>query len=206
MDAMGIIQFYRNYFFELKKWIGRVSVWFLVSIIIGGLAFVIDPGLMDKIIGVFEDKFGETPDLDSALALDIYLNNLQASGLAIAGGLLVGLGPFLAAAINGFLLGYIIVGIPVLSGSDWLVSIGTLAVGLIPHGIIEIPAFLLAAAIGLKLGTEWLKQENYGNRLNVLWKNIKLALYGIPVIIVALAIAAVIEVYVSGKLLDIMTK
>ncbi|MGV8089886.1 MAG: stage II sporulation protein M [Methanothrix sp.] len=76
----------------------------------------------------------------------IFLKNLLASATAMLLGLGLGIVPMIVATSNGFLLG--IVGYSAVEQKGWLY----LAAGILPHGIIELPAVLLSIAIGLRLG------------------------------------------------------
>lgn len=76
----------------------------------------------------------------------IFLKNLLASATAMFLGLGLGIVPMIVATSNGFLLG--IVGYSAVEQKGWLY----LAAGILPHGIIELPAVLLSIAIGLRLG------------------------------------------------------
>jgi stage II sporulation protein M len=198
-----IINYYKQVYWESGHWLRLVFSWFVMGAILGGLVFFAYPNLLEKIIGVFDEKFGQNPPLDFNLVIGIFLNNLQASAIALFGGLLIGLGPFIVVVTNGFLLGYLLFAIIMISPSQPLESLTVLAAGILPHGIFEIPAFLLAAGLGLKLGIEWLKKENYGQRLKVLGHNFKYALVvGVPAVTIILFIAALVEVYVTGNLIN----
>ncbi len=199
-----LISLYKQHYLDSRRWWRLVLLWFGISVLVGGLTFFVIPDLLDQILQIFEDKFGPEPALDFKLVLDIFFNNLQVSLVAIFGGLLVGLGPFVIVASNGFILGYLIVSVTALTPGNPLYSLGFLAVGLIPHGVFEIPAFLFASAVGLALGIEWLKKENYGHRWEVFKKNLGLVVTALPVIIILLFVAALIEVYGTGQLLDLI--
>ncbi|HYE22504.1 MAG TPA: stage II sporulation protein M [Verrucomicrobiae bacterium] len=198
----NLVNIYRNLYLDSRRWLRLVFIWFAAGTVIGGLTFFVYQDLLQVIFDIFSDKFGDAPALDFNLVEGIFLNNVQASAIALFGGLLVGLGPFLVVVSNGFILGYILVSVTLLSPESAWQSLGVLIVGILPHGIIEIPAFLFAGAIGLGLGIEWLKQENYGHRKEVFKKHLRNALIAIPIIVVSLFIAALIEVYLTGNLLD----
>jgi len=76
----------------------------------------------------------------------IFLKNLLASATAMLLGLGLGIVPMMVATSNGFLLG--IGGYSAVEQKGW----PFLVAGILPHGIIELPAFLLSIAIGLRLG------------------------------------------------------
>lgn len=200
---MNIISFYRSLFSQNRYWFKLVLIWFVVSFLLGIAAYYYYPGLLKDILQIFTDKFGTEPALNSNLVFSIFLNNIKASAIGLFGGLLLGLGSFIIVTTNGFLIGYVVVSIFSLSErpSDGLVF---LLSGLLPHGIFEIPAFLIAAALGLKLGLEWISKDALGRRWEVFRKNLIIVLLSLPSIALLLLVAAFVEVFVSGKLLDVI--
>jgi stage II sporulation protein M len=76
----------------------------------------------------------------------IFLKNLLACALSVFLGLGLGIVPFLVITSNGFLLG--IIGYGALLKKGWLF----LAAGILPHGLIEIPAVLISVSLGFRLG------------------------------------------------------
>jgi stage II sporulation protein M len=196
-----IIDYYRNFHNRYRKWIKLVLWLFVFSGIVGGVAANFYPEIMDQILAGFEAEFGDSPALDMNLAIDIFLRNLTVSVIAWLGGILLGLIPVLVVAANGFILGYVIVFIG--KGSENLLSsVVFLVAGLVPHGIIEIPAFLIATILGLSLGLDWLSEWAVGTRGLVLWQSFARSFKYFVVVIIALMAAAVIEVFVSGKLVS----
>jgi len=96
------------------------------------------------------------------------------------------------------LLSFVIVSM--FSLTNVLSGVLIIVTGLVPHGIFELPAVLIAAALGLRFGTEWLRQESKGHRGEVLKNNLIRAIVCLPAIALVLFIAALIEVFASGKL------
>ncbi|AHD07500.1 putative membrane protein [Paenibacillus larvae subsp. larvae DSM 25430] len=76
----------------------------------------------------------------------IFLNNSIKALLFIFSGLFFGLLPLFSMISNGLLLGFLISRTP---ASDVFEMV---AKGILPHGIIELPAIIIASAYGLKLG------------------------------------------------------
>jgi stage II sporulation protein M len=194
-----IISYYKQLFTDNREWLERVFIWFLVSFIIGGIIFYYDQSFLAQITKVFADKFGSQPSLNFNFALSIFSQNLTVSIIAVLGGLILGIAPFAIVAANGIILGYIITSIISLSNQSRLDTASFILGGLVPHGIFELPAFFLAAALGLKLGTNWLRRSAAGNRLKVLKQDFISALVYFPSIALLLFVAALIEVFVSGN-------
>ena len=196
-----LINYYKQSFLENRAWLKKIMLWFILGIVIGAITFVFYPELLEQIIDSFEERFGEDPALDFRLAWQIFLQNSFASLIAIFGGIIFGIIPTFVVFINGFLIGFIVITFLFIE-QGLLVSVGLLLGGLVLHGILELPAFLLASAVGLRLGTQWLGHEAKGNRLSVLKKDFVKSFVYLPGIILLLAIAALIEVFVSGKIVD----
>lgn len=77
--------------------------------------------------------------------LSITFNNLRALLLLFLGSLTGGLLSLFGLTINGLVVGGV-VGI-VVQEASWVIILA----GLVPHGVIELPAFFMAAAVGLRI-------------------------------------------------------
>ena len=120
----------------------------------------------------------------------IFINNAVKSFVNMILGLLFGIIPILFVAINGFIVGVVTA---VVSRNVGLLKVLLM---LIPHGILEIPAVLIACSYGLKLGVAVL------NRVRGKDVDIKLEIrrsvgvylrYVVPMLL----IAAFVETYVT---------
>lgn len=87
----------------------------------------------------------------------IFWNNVRATFLMMLSGYLFGLLPFLALLSNGFMLGYVLYEVSDLRDVHPLVLF---VQQILPHGILELPAMIIAAGFGLKLG--WLALRGIG--------------------------------------------
>ncbi|MNI36018.1 hypothetical protein D3C73_900560 [compost metagenome] len=76
----------------------------------------------------------------------IFLNNASKAVIFIFLGLLFGILPLSMLVVNGLVLGYVLSAEA--SNTTWLLVVK----GILPHGIIEIPAIFIACAYGIKLG------------------------------------------------------
>lgn len=195
------IAFFKNYYIDNRDWIRFAVKWFLIAGVLGAVTYLSHPEFLTKIIEIFQTKFGVEPTRDATLARQIFLQNLQACALALFGGILLGITSFLIVFFNGFIIGFVLMSLLFLPGNIGR-NIVYILVGLVPHGIFELPAFILASALGLKLGLEWVNRESQGHRWEVLKSNARRVLVAVPVIVVLLFIAAIVEVFVSGKLVS----
>ncbi|MCX8183394.1 MAG: stage II sporulation protein M [Crenarchaeota archaeon] len=124
------------------------------------------------------------------LALDISFHNWQVS-LATALSGIIFIVPVLATLVfNGFILGVV---------EDIVQSLAMFLAAILPHGVIELPAFLIAGSAGLSLGIEFfkaLKKRSVSSDAefhSVLKRTVYIVLGLIPVFIVA----GVIETFVT---------
>jgi stage II sporulation protein M len=97
-------------------------------------------------------------------------------------------------AILGVLLGLANVVNPNFS-SPWLMFLA-----IAPHGVIELPAFFLAAGWSMRMGLAWLLPDASGQRLTVLRRTSRDAFVVLALSLVLLAIAAFIEANVTVEL------
>ena len=122
-------------------------------------------------------------------------NNVTNGFLWIALGFVLSIPPLYFSAINGFVVGSI---------SHYMVveqSLGYTLVGLLPHGIIEIPTLLLCAASGMSLGYSLINRlRGKGSLQAEAFRALRLFVTRILPLIV---LAAVREVTVTPTLLGV---
>ena len=162
------------------------------------------PQLTDHVMGVLEqaiDSAGlsstaETKDMAAA----IFANNLTAAFSAILWGLV----PFayLAAfplGFNFFLIGAL-GAYYVRSGS----SLGVYLVGILPHGVFELPALVLFCAAGLYLCSRVTARVRGDKEVRILRTLSEVSTLFLYVILPLLAAAALVETYVTPRLLSLV--
>jgi len=148
----------KPYFYQLKYYVITGSLIFIFFTIIG---YFIAEYFQMNIIGEFENTFQWIAELDPfALTLFIFLNNSIKSFFAILLGFVLAIVPLLFVTVNGLLIGIVFFDAVKESGLGFILS------AILPHGIIEIPVFLLSVAIGLRLGVQTvLKLDGRGIKL-----------------------------------------
>lgn len=164
---------------------------FIIGVIVGIL--MVDRIDLLALLGVedFEEVFP-----DEFTTLVILVNNSIVFILALVGVLSFGLLTVVILLINGILVGYVATPIAIEEGVDFLI------VGLLPHGILELPAFFVAAAVTFRLLHRFiLRVTDRRERLVDPGEARRIALLLI-VAWIALAIAAAIEVHVTVWLLE----
>lgn len=83
------------------------------------------------------------------VAFSIFSNNLRVSLFMMVGGVVFGVLPALGAFANGALIGYVLYALVVRTHANLFLVV---LAGILPHGIFEIPAYLLASAVGMRYG------------------------------------------------------
>lgn len=173
---------------------------FALALVGGVLAVRLDPAVGEQLLETFQEQVaGEI--LSSApwvLFLKIFLNNLVACIALFLGGASFGIVPLLVIASNGLAIGGIIETIRSEKGMGFILA------GTLPHGVLEIPAVLVSAGLGLllaeALGREILRGEGdaageahgYG-RLFVI--------YVVPFV----ALAAVVEAFITPHIIQLLS-
>ena len=134
------------YLRSISSFIVLTAFIFALTSVMGYWAAGADPGLasqwraqLDALKWILEQ-----PPL--IIMIIIFLKNLLASAMAMLLGLGLGIIPLMVATSNGFLLGVVAHGAVQQSGLLFL------AAGILPHGILELPAVLVSIAIGFRLG------------------------------------------------------
>ena len=128
----------------------------------------------------------------------LLVNNLLASLMVMLLGVIMGIPTLLGLFSNGALLGSVAAslaneGVPVFS---------FMLLGVVPHGIFELPAFFISAAFGLKVGFHLifpLPGKKRGESLVTIWREYWSVF---PLILKLLVLAAIIEVLVTPLLLQ----
>ena len=98
----------------------------------------------------FEGVLSNIPDPTESSSIEMFAailsNNVVASFLFMASGILGGVPPLMFMAFNGFFIGYISWNAAQVQGLAFVFAT------ILPHGIVEIPTILLSASMGVGLG------------------------------------------------------
>ncbi|HOM96649.1 MAG: stage II sporulation protein M [Candidatus Methanofastidiosa archaeon] len=202
-----IASYYKNEVFstikENKNLILFSIVLFLLSSISGFYIFKVffssNPEVFDSIIQGFADMLGPLKERTSfELFLTIFYVNSRTSFLIMILGIFIGLFPFLSLWLNGTILG-LLYGKFMVEGESPIVFL----IGILPHGIIEVPAIAIAASQGFRIGKEVIFPPQGKSRSESLRINLKKGIKLFAIILPLLLIAAFIEVYVSAQLFNV---
>jgi stage II sporulation protein M len=196
---MPLILFYKELLTINWIWIRKTLYWTLAWLILGCLfALLYPPGaraILDILIKIFQQILhGGEATRSLATAWLIFCQNLRTVLIMLFLGIILGLIPRLSTAVNAFIIGVIFIVIIKKS----ILSVLIFILVLIPHGIFEIPAILLGAAFGLRFGLFWKIPGDLTTKQKfvlALKQNVQL----VPLLVLLLAIASVVEVFVSGS-------
>jgi stage II sporulation protein M len=178
--------------------------WLFIAILLFGTGLVLGLSTRpDSLAPLFEEiaALEELADFlaplpQAAVFILIYIRNVSVVLMSFAFSPFFCLVPAAALFINGWFIG--IVSILVLREE----SIGFLLSGLLPHGVLELPALIMAEAVALSFGTAVvLALFNKGKRGLVL-PNLRNNFKYLIISVVLLFIAAIIETFLTPLLLD----
>lgn len=127
----------------------------------------------------------------------IFSNNLLATFMIIMSGAFLPFLPVLMGVIpNGFIIG-------LMAGyfeAEKFVHRSTFFLGLLPHGLFELPAVILSATVGIIWGSRNWRSLFSGGAFGSLGAHLKSSLAFLPLIIILLLVAAFIEVLITPLL------
>lgn len=185
----------------MNHYIAVGFVLFFAGMVIGGTNPAFHAFLDSQIAGLEQltNVIDQSKNPTLTMMIVIFLNNAIKSILVIYVGALLGIVPILFLVINGMVIGYLLQNIADLHGGAHVFEI--IVKGLLPHGIIEIPAIIIACAYGLRFGV--LSFKGLGSllfarsKLPAIGRDIETFLIrSIPVMViltVSLLVASVIE-------------
>ncbi len=177
-----------------KWWLFIAAFLFVIGLILG-LATPTDiTGLL------YEDIAEELADILTPLPqplvfVFIFIKNVSAILISFALSPILCLVPVIALTFNGWLLGLVSITVIQEESLDYLLA------GLLPHGIFEIPAFIMGEAVAFSFGTAVILALFKKERRNLLLPNLKQNLRYLIVALALLLPAAIIETYVTPLLL-----
>ncbi|UMZ75080.1 stage II sporulation protein M [Natranaerofaba carboxydovora] len=194
---------YFSLILENKNWLILATVVFFGALILASIGAVILP---DFTLNLFSQFFSDIQDIGDKIfdanpiwgTWQLFINNLRASLVFIVGGFILAIPTFIGLALNGGAIGALGV-ISTLDGINPLLFL----LAIIPHGIIEIPAILISGGLGLRLGSEIINPRENMSRLYNLKINLLLVIKTLPIIVVLLFIAAIIEIFITPNLLNL---
>lgn len=179
----------REIFDRYRSRIIAASVLFLASLSLGVAHAALDPSVPETLLSELQPLAEALVSLGGwKLAAVIFLNNSVKILGSIVLGTLFGIFPILSLLANGYLLGII----AQYHGPT------VFLVGILPHGIFEIPALLLGAGAGIHLGWVALRRRSELKDET----SIALGMF-VRIIIPLLLIATLIETFLTPFIMDL---
>lgn len=154
-----------------------------------------EAGVFDQLEQVAK-KIGKTPSFANTFST-IFFNNLLVSLLAIFSGIVFGMYPAILLVNNGLLVSVVIMGSAAQTNiHPFILFLSTI----LPHGIFELPAILIGAALGIHLGLAVIRalislfMPNRQEQTIAEWKGIRSRFLVITSgVVICLFLAAIIE-------------
>ena len=192
-------RYIREYFSRNKLFILVTVALFFISAIVG---VVTSETIKPFMLQIFEEMIKSLPPDATAFDEAVYLfnNNIRANIIILIGGALFSIISVLAIIVNGLLVGF----------TATIVEPHVFLVGILPHGIFEIPATLLSlvgALLITKLEIKLIISLVAGNLRDELMESnliIKDIVLTFIITLALLVIAAIIEAYITPSLINMV--
>jgi len=184
----------KKYIVSLKKHIIAFCLFFVFFAAIGFFSAQSSPSEADLLLKRIMEMVEPVVGMSSfGQFLFILLNNAFVLFLVIVFGLVLGIFPLLVLFANAALLGV------VAFFAKTMFSWSVFFLATLPHGIIEVPALILASAVGYRLGQVvfnriFKKQGSVKSELNLA------LIFFLKVIFPFLVLAALVEVFITSRL------
>jgi stage II sporulation protein M len=184
---------------EFLRYFSISLIIFVAGCVGGFLTARADPVFGETLLTLFQDLVSNEIMADDPpyLALQLFLNNLQACVLLFIGGAAFGIVTLFVLSFNGIVIGGIM---EVVGGkTGGLVMLAAI----IPHGIFEIPVVLVSSALGMMLGRAVVLE--FIGQGDASLQAMKLGTIFVKYIIPFIAFAACVEAFITPAVLQLMT-
>jgi stage II sporulation protein M len=184
---------------KLSQGLLYTVVIFAVALTIGIIATVIDPSIGQNFLSLFMDAVvgGIEGDPAPLLFVKLFLNNLQACLLLFLGGATFGVVSLFILSTNGLIIGSIMELVREEKGMVFVLA------AILPHGIFEIPSFILSGALGFMLAKslydEW--SANGDAAVEAAHHGLNFVMYVIPLVL----LAAFVEAFITPEIIRLVT-
>lgn len=185
----------------------RRHVWFATGLfglgVVFGLALLAaGVDLLEVVVELLEDEFfpeadTETENAEFDLTASFFIvHNTQPFLISIAGALTLGILTAIVMVFNGLIVGNIGGSMAGAAGIDFVI------VGLVPHGIFELPALFIAAGVGFRLFHRFVDRVRGTHDRFLSRDYISRTLVLVAFAWLLLVLAAFVEAYVTPVLLE----
>ena len=177
--------------------------WIFIAISIFGIGLVLGLVTPSGIDSLISEEIAALEELGASLVpfsiltlVFIFVKNVVALLVSFVLSPILCLVPILALTANGWLLSFVSASVAQEK------SLGYVLAGLLPHGILEIPALIMAQAAALSFGTMTMLALFKKEKRKLLLPNFKKNLKYLLIALALLLPAAIIETYVTPLLLQ----
>lgn len=184
---------------------------FLILIVIFTIAFILGDISADEIASVLMPMLKDAMlkgNVTSIDAFNIMIHNETAALVTLIGSIFFAVYTFLAIFLNGFVVGFM-AGYTIHSTYDLIIYIALI----VPHGILEIPAFFCSCTSGILLFTfifKVIRDKIHKNTFSEAYQNNKKTLKHVMVLfliaVILFAIAALIEGFITPQIGNIVSQ
>jgi stage II sporulation protein M len=171
---------------------------FFTTIMVGWVGSAQNPSVGQSLMDLFEKEVAGQMDGEDPydMCLKLFTNNLQACILLFLGGASFGILTIFIMSLNGIVIGAIL---QLVSKDHTALFV---AAALVPHGIFEIPAFILSGALGILLAqsliAEWYGTEDTAADAGAFGR--LFLLYVLPLV----AAAAFVEAFITPVVIHLV--
>lgn len=146
-----------EHFKQMNPYIAFGTILFLAGMVVGGTNPTFKAFLDEQLkgLGQLAEMIDNSSNPTLTMIIFIFLNNAIKSILVMYLGALFGILPFFFLVVNGMVIGYLLKMSADLHGGGYVAEL--VLKGLLPHGILEIPAIIIACAYGMRFGVLVLK-------------------------------------------------
>jgi stage II sporulation protein M len=176
-----------------RKTFGLLLLVFLAFSFVGYALGTASPDTALEAVKKLIAQIGPLSDSSFQNFLKIFANNSMVALLMFLSGLFFGLGPWFIMAFNGLIVGLVVLAVHRMGD----MPLGQIILGLVPHGIIEIPAIAIAGVAGIVWYRELIKGDGDAAERFKRGAVKGLKLYLLSVVL--LLVAALIEAYVTPR-------
>ena len=178
--------------------------WLFIAVVLFGIGLVLGLATTAGITDLLAEDVADLEELaellsplpQAAFFVFVLVKNVSAVLISFALSPIFCLAPVMALIFNGGILG--LVSVLVVQEK----SVGYLLAGLLPHGIFELPAFIIGEAAALSFGTAVVLALFKKERRKLLLPNFRQNLRYLAVALILFLPAAIIETYVTPLFLN----
>ena len=200
-----------NIKYEIKEAFVENKKIFLILIVIFAIAFILGDISADEIASVLMPMLKDAMlkgYVTSVDAFNIMIHNETAALITLIGSIFFAIYAFIAIFLNGFVVGFM-AGYTIHSTFDLVMYIALI----VPHGILEIPAFFSSCTSGILLFTfifKVLRDKIRKNTFSEAYQNNKKTLKHVAVLflvaVILFAKAALIEGFITPQIGNIISQ